>query len=237
MTVIIKLGGSLLATGRELVQFLSDYAIKNELSLIIIPGGGPFVKIIKRLSEEMAISDDAAHWMAVLAMHQYGFFLADGEITIPVVESIDAEVDTDVEEECSGNTGRICIVLPYKILKADDSLPHTWDVTSDTIAAFIADKLGEKSFIKLTDVDGILDEDEDEDGCECENGNVNLIEEIHAKELIDKGITGCIDAELPRFLLLHNMSCLIVNGNVPERIIDVINGRETETVCTRVISN
>jgi len=230
MRVIIKLGGSLLATGRELVQLLSDYAMTKKLSIIIIPGGGPFVEIIKTLSEKMAISDDTAHWMAVLAMHQYGFFLADGEITIPVVESIDAEmdIDRDVEEECSGNIGRICIVLPYKILKTDDSLPHTWNVTSDTIAAFIANKLGEKSFIKLTDVDGIFDE---------EDGNISLIEEINAKELIDKGITGCIDAELPRFLLLHNMSCLIVNGNVPERIIDLISGRERETVCTRVISN
>jgi aspartokinase-like uncharacterized kinase len=212
MRIIIKLGGSLLAKGREIVRFLSDYAEKNAVFFIIIPGGGPFVEFTKKLSERRTISDDAAHWMAVLAMHQYGFFLADGERAIPLVESL---------EEVS-NAGHICIVLPYQILKADDSLPHTWDVTSDTIAAFIAHKLGEKRFIKVTDVDGILDE------------NGSLIKQIHAKELIGKEDKGCIDAELPRFLVRNKMSCVIVNGNFPERIIDIIEGRET--ICTSIQS-
>ncbi|HUV03137.1 MAG TPA: amino acid kinase [Desulfobacteria bacterium] len=208
--VVVKLGGSLLTTGRELVQFLSDYAKKNELSLVIVPGGGLFAEAVKKLSERVNISDDTAHWMAVLAMHQYGLFLADGKPEIPVVESI-AEIQ---------HADHICIVLPYKILKADDSLPHTWAVTADTIAAFITHKLGEKTFIKVTDVDGISDE------------NGSLITEIQPNELIEKDHRGCIDVELPYFLLQHDIRCVIVNGNYPERIIDVIEGRET--ICTRV---
>ncbi len=211
MKIIIKLGGSLLAKGRELLRFLSDYAKKNVLSFVIIPGGGPFVEPIKKFSDR--ISDDTAHWMAVLAMHQYGLFLADDELDIPLVESV---------EELK-NAGHICIVLPYKILKDDDCLPHTWDVTSDTIAAFIARESGEKSFIKVTDVDGILNE------------NGILIKRINAKELIEQELKGCVDAELPRFLLQNKMSCVIVNGNVPKRIIDVIEGQET--LCTKLVSN
>ena len=210
MTLIVKVGGSLLARGRDLVRFLRDYAEKKGLFLIVVPGGGPFVELIKELSERRSISDDTAHWMAVLGMHQYGFFLADGEISIPLVESI---------EEIR-NAGHICIVLPYRILKADDSLPHTWDVTSDTIAAFIAHKVGEKSFIKVTDVDGIL------------TVGGSLIERVHAEELIESGV-GCIDAELPRFLVRTHMSCVIVNGNFPERIIEVIEGREA--ICTSIV--
>ncbi|MHC1611556.1 MAG: amino acid kinase family protein [Candidatus Methanospirareceae archaeon] len=208
---IIKLGGSLMEKGRELLYLLSDYAKKNAVSFVIIPGGGPFVEPIKKLSARGAISDDAAHWMALLAMHQYGLFLADGEPEIPVVESI----------EDLRNAGHISIVLPYKILRDDDCLPHTWGVTSDTIAAFVADRLGEKTFIKVTDVDGILDE------------NGLLIRRINVEELIGREDKGCIDAELPRFLLEKRMSCVIVNGNYPARILDVIEGRET--VCTRLV--
>jgi len=210
MTVVVKLGGSLLTRGRELVRFLNDYAKKNELSLVIVPGGGLFAEAVKKLSEQINVSDGTAHWMAVLAMHQYGLFLADGEPEIPVVESI-AEIQ---------HADHICIVLPYKILEADDSLPHTWAVTADTIAAFITHKLGEKTVIKVTDVDGISDE------------NGSLIKEIPPNELIEKDYRGCIDVELPRFLLQHDLRCVIVNGNYPERIIDVIEGRET--ICTRV---
>jgi len=148
--------------------------------------------------------------MAVFAMHQYGIFLASGEKGIPLVESLD-EID---------KAGPICILLPYKILKADNCLPHTWDVTSDTIAAFVANKIGEKTFIKLTDVDGIIDE------------KGELIAKIHAKEMFAKEEKGCVDAELPGFLMQNKMSCTIVNGNFPNRIIDVIEGKET--ICTKL---
>lgn len=208
--VIIKFGGSLIEKSRGIIRFLGDYAEEKSLTIILIPGGGPFAEAVKNISEDMSISENTAHWMAVLAMHQYGLFLASREIEIPSVESVD-EID---------GAGSMCILLPYKILKADDWLPHTWDVTSDTIAAFAANKLGEKSFIKLTDVDGIIDE------------KGHLIEEIYVKEMIEKEEKGCIDAELPGFLMQNKMSCIIVNGNFPNRIIDVIEGKKT--LCTKL---
>jgi hypothetical protein len=210
MRVILKLGGSLLAKGRELVRFLRDYAECTAHQIVIVPGGGPFAEAVKKLAERLNISNDAAHWMAVLAMHQYGLFLAADEPETPVVESIQG----------IRNAGPICIALPYRILRADDSLPHTWNVTSDTIAAFIAHKLGEKTVIKVTDVDGIFD------------ASGSLIKAIQPTELIKNDHRGCIDVELPHFLLQHEMRCAIVNGNHPERIIDVIEGRET--ICTSV---
>lgn len=210
--VIIKLGGSLIEKGRDVLRLLSDYAEEKEkskaLTIILIPGGGPFAEVVRNLSESM--SEETAHWMAVLAMHQYGLFLANGGIEIPVVESED-EID---------EAGPVCLLLPYKILKAEDRLPHTWDVTSDTIAAFVANKIGEKTFIKLTDVDGIIDE------------KGHLIERITAKEMVERGERGCVDAELPGFLMQNQMSCIIVNGNFPERIIAVIEGKET--LCTKI---
>lgn len=212
--VIIKLGGSLIEKGRDVIHSLRDYVEDKDraLTIILIPGGGPFAEVVRNLSGDIhiPISEEAAHWMAVFAMHQYGIFLASGEIEIPVVESVD-EID---------KAGPTCILLPYKILKADDCLPHTWDVTSDTIAAFVANKIGEKTFIKLTDVDGIIDE------------KGHLIEKIHAKEMFKKEKKGCVDAELPGFLMHNKMSCIIVNGNFPSRIIDVIE--EKETICTKL---
>ncbi len=214
--VIIKFGGSLIEKSRGIIRFLGDYAKEKEkyedkaLTIILIPGGGPFAEAVKNLSADISISENTAHWMAVLAMHQYGLFLASGEIEIPAVESVD-EID---------GAGAICILLPYKILKSDDCLPHTWDVTSDTIAAFVANKMGEKTFIKLTDVDGIIDE------------KGHLIEKIPIKEMIEKEERGCVDAELPRFLMQNKMSCIIVNGNFPNRITDVIEGKET--LCTKL---
>jgi aspartokinase-like uncharacterized kinase len=211
MTVILKLGGSLLANGRELVQFLSEYTERTACQMVIVPGGGPFAESVRELQEHLGISDDTAHWMAVLAMHQYGLFLADGAPETPVLDRL---------EDVSATGTSLCILLPYHVLRANDALPHTWNVTSDTIAAFIAHKLGETTFIKTTDVDGLLDE------------NGAIIDHIQAQELLEIEHAGCIDAELPQFLLEHGMSCVIVNGHHPERVIEVIAGRAT--VCTRI---
>ncbi|MBN1455963.1 MAG: amino acid kinase [Methanomicrobia archaeon] len=211
MTLILKLGGSLLANGRELMQFLGEYAERTARQMVIIPGGGPFAESVRELQNRWGVSDDTAHWMAVLAMHQYGLFLADGAPETPVLDQLE-----DVHATGTG----LCILLPYHILRADNTLPHTWKVTSDTIAAFIAHKLGETTFIKITDVDGLLD------------GNGALIAHIQAQDLCKIEHTGCIDAELSPFLLEHGMSCVIVNGRHPRRIIEVIEGRAT--VCTRI---
>ncbi|NQE06748.1 5-(aminomethyl)-3-furanmethanol phosphate kinase [ANME-1 cluster archaeon GoMg1] len=226
--VILKLGGSLIEKSRDILRVLVDYARERDgdkngdFTLVLIPGGGPFAETVRNISATMSIPDETAHWMAVLAMHQYGLFLAacsGGEAGIPLVESEDED-----EIDCAGP---ICILLPYKILEQDDCLPHTWDVTSDTIAAFVANRLGEKRFIKLTDVDGIRDK---------KSGH--LIEKIRANELAGEQAAGlnCIDAELPGFLMQTKMSCIIVNGNYPNRIIDAIEEKENvnKTVCTKI---
>jgi hypothetical protein len=49
----------------------------------------------------------------------------------------------------------VSILLPYNFLRENDELAHTWEVTSDTIAAYLAKALNAKELIKATDVDGI----------------------------------------------------------------------------------
>ena len=207
---VIKLGGSLIEHGRAIIRNLRDYAVANNLRLVIVPGGGPFAMAVRALADKL--SDEAAHWMAVLAMHQYGLFLANGNAEFPLIETLD-----DVIEDSDGG---VSILLPYKILKDDDRLPHTWDVTSDTIAAFIAYKLGERCFIKLTNVDGILD------------AEGRVIERVEIEEVVKRSKDNCIDDALPGFLSEHNMYCIIVNGRYPQRVKAILAGKNT--CCTKL---
>jgi len=55
-----------------------------------------------------------------------------------------------------------------------------------------------------------------------------MIAAMSAEELVDKGSWGCVDAALPDFLIRHEMSCFIINGKFPNRVIDVIEGKETQ---------
>lgn len=76
--IVIKIGGSLIQSARELVRVLHRYASDEEEHILIVPGGGVFADTVRTASDKYGISDEAAHWMAVLAMDQYGQYLADG---------------------------------------------------------------------------------------------------------------------------------------------------------------
>ena len=44
--------------------------------LLVVPGGGPFADSVRAVDRQHRLSDDAAHWMAILAMDQYAHLIA-----------------------------------------------------------------------------------------------------------------------------------------------------------------
>lgn len=195
--IILKLGGSLIQSTKRIIKDLIEYDNSSGETILIVPGGSIFADTVRKVNA----SEETAHWMAVLAMEQYGYYLADGT-------GIQLIHELNIPEK------GLFILLPYELMKKNDELTHSWDVTSDTIAAWIADKLGAR-FIKVTDVDGIY-------------LNGMLQNEIRAEELMGK--ETCVDAQLPAFLAKNNMDCAIVNGNCPGRVINAIKGNITGTL-------
>ena len=75
--IVVKLGGGLLAHPAHFDTALA--AIRDaadERRLLVVPGGGPFADTVRRMDRQFKLSDDAAHWMAVLAMDQYAHLVA-----------------------------------------------------------------------------------------------------------------------------------------------------------------
>ena len=181
---------------RELVKEITDYSSESGDKVLIVPGGSVFADTVRRVNA----SQEASHWMAVLAMEQYGYYLGDGT-------GVKLINDLNFEEGAR-------ILLPYALMKKRDELPHTWDVTSDTIAAWVALHTGAR-FIKATDVDGVYI-------------NGSLRKEVPAFELA--GMETCVDAELPRFLTENRMSCEVINGNCPGRLTGALKGNAAGTL-------
>ena len=82
----------------------------------------------------MQLSDDTAHWMAILAMDQYAHLLAERLPCGAVVRSA-------LEAGRAIDRGSLPVLAPSQWLREADPLPHSWDVTSDSIAAWIAGML------------------------------------------------------------------------------------------------
>ena len=160
---VLKLGGSLIDSAKYLVSRLDDLGSKG-YSFLVVPGGGPMADQVRKLFSEYDLSDEAAHWMAILAMEQYAYFLADGTRAVLTTEIA----------PCVG----VKVLLPYQALLKDDSgLEHCWDYTSDAVAALVAARLN-ADFIKATNVDGVI-------------MNGKLASEVTASSL--SGVESCID--------------------------------------------
>ncbi len=130
--LVVKFGGSLLDCGPSLVSVLSA----APRPLLVVPGGGPFADVVRRLDPDR----DAAHWMAIAAMEQVGLYLA--ALGLPETEAL------RVPDAPS-------VLLPYRLLRDRDPLPHSWRVSSDTIAAWCAAELG-CDLLLAKSVDGIV---------------------------------------------------------------------------------
>jgi hypothetical protein len=203
MRILVKLGGSLMDDSLPLIKALQarfgTCDDKECISILVIPGGGIFADAVRSASEKYRISDEAAHWMAILAMEQYAYYIHD-------------KTGIDITGSLDGIPYGVTMLLPYRILRDKDELPHSWDVTADTIAAWIARQFGAPLFVKVTDVDGIYAED--------------VVQQfLTADEVMKMGAT-CVDRALPMFLKENNMDCLIVNGLHPERVIDAVLGKD-----------
>jgi len=201
--VVIKLGGSLIENAHELLIYLQDRMASTNTTvtqILIVPGGSIFADSIRDLCQTKSISDDSAHWMAILGMEQYGYYLADKSGVM---------ITEDVEKTVNG----ISILLPYRLMRNVDPLPHSWDVTSDCIAGWIASMLNAR-LIKVTDVDGIyIDE--------------KIVPVLNASELIKREET-CVDKMLPELLVKERIDCLVINGKYPQRVLDAINKKDVK---------
>ena len=139
--LVVKLGGGLLKPELHFTSTLGVLAtIARTRRLLVVPGGGPFADAVRELDAQVGLSDSAAHWMAILGMDQHAHLIADRLESAVVVEEpagTDAALDA----------GRIPVLAPFRWLRRADPLPHSWDVTSDSIAAWVAGAVSARQLV------------------------------------------------------------------------------------------
>lgn len=130
---VIKLGGSLLSSG-SMNKWLSIIIEFGRGKLVIVPGGGSFAAQVREAQKKWRFDDKAAHQMALLAMEQTAHLLKSIEPDLSLTDSI-----KDIEEIVNQN--KVPVWLPCKIIDRSQELSSNWDVTSDSLALWLAGKL------------------------------------------------------------------------------------------------
>jgi len=136
---VIKLGGSLLGAP-ELLRWLELLVKFGDGKVVIVPGGGLFANSVREAQQISNASDEVAHQLALLAMDQFGLLLAGMNPGLVTASS-------ELELAERGWQHRGIVWLPSKMALADTSIPQNWQVTSDSLSAWLANKLGAEQLI------------------------------------------------------------------------------------------
>ena len=140
---VVKVGGGLLVRPEALDEVLAAIvAAARGRRLVVIPGGGPFADAVRAAEARFDLPDTTAHWMAILAMDQYAHLLASRRPELALVRTME-------EAAHVLDTGRVPVLAPAEWLRAADPLPHSWDVTSDSLAAWLTGALGARQLVLL----------------------------------------------------------------------------------------
>ncbi|MBI4696589.1 MAG: hypothetical protein HY749_21480 [Gammaproteobacteria bacterium] len=131
---VLKLGGSL-AHASELRAWLAACCDPGIPIGVVVPGGGPFADAVREAQRETGFVDRIAHRMALLAMAQYGWMLHALEPRLVPASGL-AAVRTELR------AGRRVLWLPQADEACNAVLPQSWDLTSDSLALWLAAEIG-----------------------------------------------------------------------------------------------
>jgi aspartokinase-like uncharacterized kinase len=218
---VIKVGGSLAINADVLRALCVELAkVGERFRVAVVPGGGEFADAVRVVDGRFRLGSRVSHRMAVLGMDQFGLLLSDLISNCRLAHSL------GVVEGLSGS-GRVVILLPSRVVFRARSLEASWDVTSDSIAAYVAGRLGVGKLVLVTDVDGVFSDNPKLDAL------AELFEEVSASSLLALDERTSVDRFLPKLLLKFGLGCFIVNGRFPERVTRVLAGENT--ICTRIV--
>jgi 5-(aminomethyl)-3-furanmethanol phosphate kinase len=123
--------------------------------VLLIPGGGSGADFIRHLDRTHGLGDEAAHWLALRMLSVNAHLLA-GLLGVPVMSELPIELTSPERKRRAndlpsltlraGQPALFGVIDPHAFCVADNerpgALPHTWDVTSDSIAARVAEVAG-----------------------------------------------------------------------------------------------
>ena len=127
---VAKVGGSLFDLP-DLRERLTGWTRGLPGPVLLVPGGGEGADVIRRLDRRHQLGEELAHWLALRVLAVNAQFLAGlldtGVVPRPVASGVTV---LDAHEFCLADEDR------------PGALGHTWNVTSDAVAARVAEIAG-----------------------------------------------------------------------------------------------
>ena len=152
---VIKLGGSLLEWP-SVPSALRNWLPKQLPALnVLVPGGGAFANAIRQADRDFGLGQESSHWLCIDALSVSARLIA---AIIPNARLIATYDQLQAATKAPRDAANI-VFDPADFLRHHDphlpgsELPHNWTVTSDSIAARLAQTLPADELVLLKSCD------------------------------------------------------------------------------------
>jgi uridylate kinase len=222
MRVVVRIGGSVVASpvNTELMSKYADLlrALKKEgHEVAVVVGGGSlardFIAIAKNLGLEEQAQDEVA--ISVSRLFAQLFLKKLGDVSGRKVA-----LTLDDAAECLSE-GKIVVMGGLKP-----------GITTDAVAALVAERVKANLLVKGTDQDGIYDKDPRKhvDAVKLDRLSFDDLPRIFEENKHKAGLHQIVDPEAVKVLKRERVKLIVVNGFKPENILAAVNGERVGTV-------
>jgi uridylate kinase len=221
MRIVLRIGGSVFASPIK-PDLVNKYAallrklVKSGHVVAVVVGGGvlarEFIGVAKSLGLPEAAQDEVA--ISVSRIYAQLFLNTLGEIGY---DTVPTTID-DAVKCLSG--GKIVVMGGLKP-----------GMTTDTVAALIAEKVKADLLIKASDQEGIYDKDprKHSDAVKLDRIKLENLSRVCTEDQHKAGIHQIIDPEAVKVLKRSRIKVVVVLGFKPENVLKAIEGKKVGT--------
>jgi uridylate kinase len=220
--IVLRIGGSVVASplNPELISEYADMVRALRMSghqLVVVVGGGELAREFIGVARSMGLKQKAQDEIAISTSRIYAqLFLKKmgnagcDEVSLKVEEAV----------ECVGR-GKVAVMGGLKP-----------GMTTDAVAALVAEALEADLLVKATDQEGIFDKDprRHTDAVKLNHVKFKDITRVCVEDKHKAGIHQIIDPEAIRILQRARVKVVVVNGFKPENVLMAVECKRVGTL-------
>jgi len=222
MRLVLRIGGSVVASPinadliSKYVSLLQDLKRENH-EVAVVVGGGALARDLITVAKNLGLDENGQDEVAISVSRIFAqlFLKKLGE---KGCEAVPLTVEDCVK--CL-RVGKVAVMGGLKP-----------GMTTDTVAALIAEKVKADLLVKATDQEGIYDRDprKHADAVLLEHLSFEELPNVFAEDKHKAGIHQILDPEAVKILKRKRVRVVVVNGFKPENILAVVKGKRIGTI-------
>ncbi len=222
MKVVVRVGGSVIASPPD-AQIMQRYAKllgnmkKQGHQLVVVVGGGSIARDFIKIAKDLGLGEPDQDEIAISVSRLFAQLLVM-KLDASSSKTIPRSVDEAVE---SFRTGKIVVMGGLRP-----------GMTTDAVAAMVAERIAADSLVKVSDVDGVYTKDPKKhpDAEKLDELRFDDLGRLFKSNTHKAGIHQILDPEAVKILQRCRIRMVIVNGFTPENVLLALEGGEVGTL-------